>query len=147
MHTSGDRSARAKFVIFLLMLTLCLVTLFSLTIGTSDISLTSVLWAAIEGEPIRLKEQAILFDIRAPRTVMGLLVGASLAVSGAIMQGLFRNPLADPGLIGVSSGAGLGAVSAIVMGGLLPATLLNIVGGFLVPIAAFIGGWGCLLIL
>lgn len=147
MHASGDRSSRAKFVIFLLMLALCLITLFSLTIGSSDISLTTALWALIEGEPISLKEQVILFDIRAPRTVMGLLVGASLAVSGAIMQGLFRNPLADPGLIGVSSGASLGAVSAIVIGGLLPATILNSVGGLLVPVAAFIGGWGCMLIL
>lgn len=147
MHASGDRSSRAKFVIFLLTLALCLITLFSLTIGSSNISLTAVLWALIEGEPISLKEQAILLDIRAPRTVMGLLVGASLAVSGAIMQGLFRNPLADPGLIGVSSGAGLGAVSAIVIGGLLPGAVLHSVGGFLVPIAAFIGGWGCMLIL
>jgi iron complex transport system permease protein len=147
MHASGDRSSRAKFVIFLLTLALCLITLFSLTIGSSNISLTAVLWALIEGKPIGLKEQAILLDIRAPRTVMGLLVGASLAVSGAIMQGLFRNPLADPGLIGVSSGAGLGAVSAIVIGGLLPGAVLHSVGGFLVPIAAFIGGWGCMLIL
>ena len=147
MHSTGDRSTRAKFVIFILMLALCLIALFSLTIGSSDISLTAALWALIEGEPISLKDQAILLDIRAPRTVMGLLVGASLAVSGAIMQGLFRNPLADPGLIGVSSGAGLGAVSAIVIGGLMPAAMLNSVGGFLVPVAAFIGGWGCMLIL
>ena len=147
MNYSGDRSSLAKFIIFLLMLALCVTTLFSLTIGSSDISLASSISALIQGEPVGLKEQVILFDIRAPRTLMGLLVGASLAVSGSIMQGLFRNPLADPGLIGVSSGAGLGAVAAIVLGGLLPTALLDSIGGFLVPLAAFLGGWGCMLIL
>ena len=147
MQRPGDRSSRAKLIIACLMLALLVITLFSLTIGSSNTSLTASLWALVQGEPIGLKEQVILLDIRAPRTVMGLLVGASLAVSGAIMQGLFRNPLADPGLIGVSSGAGLGAVSAIVMGGLLPVSVLNIIGGFLVPTAAFLGGWGCMLIL
>ena len=147
MYASGDRSSLAKFIITMLMLALGVVTLFSLTIGSSNTSLTDSLWALMQGESIGLKEQVILLDIRAPRTVMGLLVGASLAVSGAIMQGLFRNPLADPGLIGVSSGAGLGAVAAIVLGGLLPASLLNSIDGFLVPAAAFIGGWGCMLIL
>ena len=140
MYASGDRSSLAKFIIVMLMITLGVVTLFSLTIGSSNTSLTDSLWALMQGESIGLKEQVILLDIRAPRTVMGLLVGASLAVSGAIMQGLFRNPLADPGLIGVSSGAGLGAVAAIVLGGLLPASLLNSIDGFLVPAAAFLGG-------
>ncbi len=147
MHAKGDRSSLAKFTLFLLMVVLCLVALFSLTIGSSDTSLAASLWTLMQGEPIGVKEQVILFEIRAPRTVMGLLVGASLAVSGAIMQGLFRNPLADPGLIGVSSGAGLGAVTAMVIGGMLPVSILNTVGGFLVPVAAFIGGWGCMLIL
>lgn len=147
MQAKGDRSSLAKFTLFLLMVVLCLVALFSLTIGSSDTSLAASLWTLMQGEPIGVKEQVILFEIRAPRTVMGLLVGASLAVSGAIMQGLFRNPLADPGLIGVSSGAGLGAVTAMVIGGLLPVSILNTVGGFLVPILAFIGGWGCMMIL
>ena len=147
MHAPGDRSSLAKLTLVFLMVALCLVTLFSLTIGSSNISLASSISALIQGEPVGPKEQVILFDIRAPRTLMGLLVGASLAVSGAIMQGLFRNPLADPGLIGVSSGAGLGAVAAIVLGGLLPATLLESIDGFLVPLAAFLGGWGCMLIL
>lgn len=147
MHAPGDRSSLAKLTIFLLMLALCVVALFSLTIGSSDTSLASSLWALMQGEAIGIQERVILFEIRAPRTVMGLLVGASLAVSGAIMQGLFRNPLADPGLIGVSSGAGLGAVTAMVIGSLLPVSMLNTAGGFLVPILAFIGGWGCMMIL
>ncbi|MBB2198892.1 MAG: iron ABC transporter permease [Gluconacetobacter sp.] len=59
----------------------------------------------------------VLSQIRAPRVVLAALTGAALATSGAVMQGLFRNPLADPGLIGVSSGAALGAAIVIVAGG------------------------------
>jgi len=57
----------------------------------------------------------VVWEIRGPRIIMALLVGAGLAVSGAMLQGLFRNPLADPGLIGVSAGAAIGAVTAIVV--------------------------------
>src|SRR5690606_25681961 len=71
----------------------------------------------------------------------GMLVGAGLAVSGAVMQGLFRNPLADPGLLGVSAGASLGAIAAIVLGGLLPPAILAAAGWHLVPLAAFAGSW------
>ncbi|RAK63093.1 FecCD family ABC transporter permease [Phenylobacterium kunshanense] len=58
----------------------------------------------------------ILFDIRLPRTVAALVVGAALGLAGAVMQGLLRNPLADPGVLGVSGGAGLGAALAISLG-------------------------------
>ena len=92
-------------------------------------------------------ERAILLDIRLPRLLLGALVGAGLAVSGALMQGLFRNPLADPGLVGVGAGAGLGAVVAIVLGGLLPAALHAATGMYLVPLFAFAGGWATTLIL
>jgi iron complex transport system permease protein len=84
-------------------------------------------------------EQTIV-SIRLPRLVLGLMVGASLAISGATLQALFRNPLADPGLIGVSSGAALGAVSWIVMGSvfslLLPWDWLDSLG---LPVMAFVG--------
>jgi len=62
------------------------------------------------------QQEAVLLSIRLPRVLMGIVVGAGLAMSGAVLQGLFRNPLADPGLVGVSSGAALGAASAIVLG-------------------------------
>ncbi len=87
-----------------------------------------------------LRDQVVLFDIRLPRMLMGVLIGAGLAVSGAVLQGLFRNPLADPGLVGVSSGAGLGAVLFIVMGDMLFAPLIKLLGTYALPIAAFIGG-------
>jgi iron complex transport system permease protein len=76
----------------------------------------------------------ILFQLRLPRAVLLLLVGAALAGSGAAYQGLFRNPLADPFLIGVASGAGLGAVIAMTIH--WPYTTLGLIA---IPLAAFIG--------
>src|SRR5690606_14415171 len=58
----------------------------------------------------------LLWELRIPRTLLGLLVGATLGLSGAVLQGLLRNPLAEPGLLGVSAGASLGAVIAIYLG-------------------------------
>jgi len=79
-------------------------------------------------------EEAVLWQIRLPRTVLGALVGAALAMAGAGFQGVFRNPLADPYLLGVSAGAGLGAVLALGFG-------LDLSWGpfSTVPAAAFVG--------
>jgi len=76
---------------------------------------------------------AVLWNIRLPRVILGGLVGAALAVSGALLQAIFRNPLADPGLIGVSSGAALGAVFTIISG-------VAVFGIYTLPIAAFLSG-------
>lgn len=85
-------------------------------------------------------EAMVLLEIRLPRVVLGILVGSALAVAGAALQGLFRNPLADPGLIGVSTGAALAAGVAIVFGGALAAVLPGSLQGALLPAAAFAGG-------
>lgn len=87
-----------------------------------------------------VRHELVLLNIRLPRVLLGLLVGAGLSVSGAAMQGLFRNPLADPGLIGVSSGAALGAVSVIVLAPVLSISAGAWMGAFLLPLAAFAGG-------
>lgn len=86
-------------------------------------------------------EIAIVWDLRAPRVVLGLLVGALLAGSGAAYQGVFRNPLADPYLLGIAAGAGLGATLAIVTGlgdgvGFVDAVPLVAFAGALVAVAA-----------
>lgn len=70
----------------------------------------------IEAADISQEHTSVIWHIRLPRMLVGLLVGAALAVSGAVMQGVFSNPLADPGIIGVSSGAAFGAVIAIALG-------------------------------
>jgi iron complex transport system permease protein len=86
------------------------------------------------------RDELILSAIRAPRTVLGVLAGGALALSGAALQGLFRNPLADPTLIGVSSGAALGAVAVILLGAPLLVLLPSVLQPALLPIAAFGGG-------
>jgi iron complex transport system permease protein len=81
----------------------------------------------------------VVLDLRLPRALMAAEVGAMLAVGGAMMQGLFRNPLADPGLIGVSGGAALAAAAFIVVGGAV-AGMSQHLRGFALPLAAFCGG-------
>jgi iron complex transport system permease protein len=96
-----------------------------------------ILFTRLRGlpEPEALQSYAtILFSLRLPRTLLVALAGAGLAGSGAAYQGLFRNPLSDPYLIGVASGAGLGAIIAMSAGG--SATFLGL---FAVPVAAFAG--------
>ena len=139
---AGDRRHRARVVT--ICLSLGLMSVFLLSLGWGAAGQTHVIEALLASIGIgqaELRDTVILFDIRMPRTLLAAAVGAALAVSGAILQGLFRNPLADPGLIGVSAGAGFGAVAAIVLGGLLPLWLQSLVGFYLVPLAAFAGGW------
>ncbi|AWV91080.1 iron ABC transporter [Bradymonas sediminis] len=91
---------------------------------------------ASPGRPL----EAIVWSIRLPRVLLAALVGASLALAGASLQGLFRNPLADPGLIGISSGAASGAALALVAGWVLQPVLSWVPAWLLVPLAAFAGG-------
>ena len=79
------------------------------------------------------RQAAIVWELRLPRMVLGALVGATLALAGGAYQGVFRNPLADPYLLGVAAGAGLGATLAVVSFGS---------GSALVPVAAFLGAVG-----
>jgi len=85
-------------------------------------------------------EGSVVLMVRLPRVVLGALAGATLALAGATMQALFRNPLADPGVLGVSAGAAAGAVAMIVMGERLQAYLLPGLAPWLVPCVGLIGG-------
>ena len=125
---------------------LCLLTIWlSLALGPVSLPLFDTLRAALRlmGVPIQGQglEQAelILGQIRLPRTLLGLAVGGVLALSGVAMQGLFRNPLADPALVGVSSGASLGAAIAIV-GGVALGGLPEFLGPYFLSFCAFVGG-------
>lgn len=139
----GDRSAVARVSILILAGALLVAMFASLTTGSSNASAIAVVkyWLGIAGgeNAMTTLDSIVIHDIRLPRMILGSLVGASLAVSGAIMQGMFRNPLADPGLIGVSAGAGLGAVSIIVLGGTALAPLTNLLGIYTLPLSAFLG--------
>lgn len=89
------------------------------------------------GDPLK---EAVIWNIRLPRVLLGLLTGAALAASGAALQGLFRNPLADPGIIGISSGAALAAAGTIVFGSVVFAFLPRDFVPFVLPVSAFLGG-------
>jgi iron complex transport system permease protein len=117
---------------------LLIVALTAASIGAVSIPFANL----ISGE-LTAGEEAVLSSIRLPRILLAIIVGAALAVSGAALQGLFRNPLADPGLIGISSGAALAVTLMIVLIGPLSGTL----GLYSLSIAAFAGGLiTCLLI-
>lgn len=85
------------------------------------------------------QQEAVFFTLRLPRVILGMLVGSTLAISGATMQGLFRNPLAEPGLIGISSGASLFAVTMIVLEAKFFNFMTAAFGYYALSIAAFIG--------
>jgi len=139
-----DRRATARQAHLWLGLLLVAICAISLESGASGVSLLGLVTGSAEDDTLA---RIILWEVRLPRIAMGALVGAALAVSGAVMQGLFRNPLADPGIVGVSAGAGLGAITAIVLGGLLPPALQSLIGIYTVPLAAFLGGWASVLLL
>ncbi|PTW61616.1 iron complex transport system permease protein [Breoghania corrubedonensis] len=137
------RAWRRRMSIPVLVALLAAAIVASATIGATDVSFNGAFKAV--GQALgwetgaTLRDRVVLFDIRLPRTVMGIMVGAGLAMAGAMMQGLFRNPLADPALIGISAGAALAAVSVIVLiagaGLALPAWLVP----HLLPVSAFFG--------
>lgn len=100
-------------------------------------------WAAwLRGEAVTPALRTIFWEIRLPRALLGLCTGAGLAVCGALLQGLFRNPLADAGLLGISGGASLAAASTLVFG----ASLGEHLGGAALSVAAFGGAAGSTLV-
>lgn len=115
--------------------------LVGLVLGPASLGAGDVLAALLSRLPwidldhgLSTRQVAILWELRTPRVVLGGLVGGTLAIAGASYQGAFRNPLADPYLLGAAAGAGLGATLAIAYGGNDSAALL--------PLAAFVGAVG-----
>lgn len=134
------RGARVLFV--LCAAALALAVLLGVAVGAVSIPLQAVaqlilarLWPAPFSSAYPETFSTILFEIRLPRVALMALTGSALAAAGAAYQGLFRNPLADPYLVGVASGAGLGATLIITWG--RPLTALGLMA---VPLGAFIGG-------
>ena len=106
----------------------------------SPAQLWHVLRDMVGGSDNPTPEHLVFVNIRLPRLLLGVAAGAGLGLAGALMQGLFRNPLADPGLIGVSSGAALAAASFIVMGNLWFPDLPRALGSWTLVTMAFMGG-------
>lgn len=136
---------RAEGVLTALAIGLGIIVLWA--VGTGAVSIAPAKLLTILLEPIGLQlpvaysdaERAVLLDLLLPRVVLGCLVGAALGVSGTALQGLFRNPLADPGLLGIASGAALAAVAVIVLGDELG--LARLMGLYALPVAASSGDW------
>lgn len=110
-------------VLGLCILLICLV--YSVTLGAADIPLDKILasFIAFDGS----YEHLVVQTVRLPRVLIAILVGSALAVSGALMQGLTRNPLADPGILGIESGAALAVVATIFIFGSSSLSVLTIV--------------------
>ncbi|SHH08701.1 iron complex transport system permease protein [Jatrophihabitans endophyticus] len=138
------RGLRSRVAVLFLVLTAGIVTVALISaahgqygIGLSDVAASIAhKWSGPLhlGHPVHDRfAEATLWQVRMPRVIMSLLVGAVLATAGAVMQGIFGNPLAEPAVVGVSSGAAVGAAIVIVAG-------IGVLGQFTVPAAAFVGG-------
>lgn len=141
----GLSATRRRAVLAILALgCMCVMSLFAAVmvgaVPVSPLRVLEILMEATSSEATgsRAYDANLILNIRLPRVILGFEVGAALAVSGALMQGLFRNPLADPALIGVSSGAGLAAAATIVLGG----RWISDLAGYPVALSAgaFLGG-------
>jgi iron complex transport system permease protein len=115
----------------------------SLAIGPVSIAphrVAAILVDFLDGAAATSRDAIVVLNVRLPRTLLAVLVGASTALAGAVMQGLFRNPLADPGVVGVSSGAALAAAAWFILGAGLATLLPWNLGTLGLPISAFAGG-------
>ncbi|MCX4693611.1 iron ABC transporter permease [Streptomyces sp. NBC_01408] len=132
------RSHTAPLLTAALVGALVLLALISAGVGAYGIPLTDVLASVqhrlgLGGAPLDRVGESVLWNVRLPRVALALLVGASLGCAGALMQGVFGNPLAEPGVIGISAGAAVGAVAAIGLG-------LSFFGNWTVTVCAFVAG-------
>ncbi len=136
--------AKTKSLILLAMMALYAAIICSVALGPMDItlkqSINALLPDTLRTSDIPSHIALVIQQIRLPRTLLAISVGAILAICGTVMQGLFRNPLADPGIIGVSAGASLGAAVAIVLFGSLAENYPNILLFGTVPVFSFLGG-------
>ncbi|MCP9628345.1 iron chelate uptake ABC transporter family permease subunit [Rhodopseudomonas palustris] len=134
---------RAGATLAVLLGLLLLAAATALTVGAAGIPLSRLPAALLlhdaQGDAPALRDQMVLWSIRLPRIVTAAIVGALLAASGTLMQGLFRNPLADPALVGVASGGALAAALSIVLLDQLLGSQLRVLQDHLLPIAAFGG--------
>lgn len=134
-----------RMAIFSLLVVLLLATvLLSMCVGAVPIEIKQLLAIVLHKIGISQggfepHQEAVFWLIRLPRVLLGVLVGSALAIAGAAMQGLFRNPLADPGLIGVSAGASLFAVIMIVLEAKVLYMLVGLMGYYALSVFAFLG--------
>lgn len=137
---AADAKRRVRLALLFSALALVALSALSVARGAVPVPLGDLLHILFGRGEREAQHALVVMNIRLPRTLLAMLVGASLAVSGAIMQGLFRNPLADPGLVGVSSGAALAAGMTIVLGDLIIGAKGSTLPFAVLPTGAFLGG-------
>jgi iron complex transport system permease protein len=151
-HSGYARRPPVSLTLACLLIALAGAAVIALTVGAAGIPLGRLppalgLWPDASAGPNLARDQLVLWSIRIPRIAVAAMVGALLAASGAIMQGLFRNPLADPALVGVSSGGAFAAAAAIVFTDSHIGESVRFMQNQLLPIAAFAGSLGTTIIL
>ncbi|SBU89223.1 iron complex transport system permease protein [Streptomyces sp. Ncost-T6T-1] len=144
--SSGVTSSRSTAYLLTLGLSLALLAgcLLSAAIGAYNIPLGDVLSSVqhrigLGGQALDRVGESVLWNVRLPRVALAVLVGASLGCAGALMQGVFGNPLAEPGVIGISAGAAVGAVASIALG-------LTFFGNWTITVFAFVAGLATVLL-
>lgn len=144
---------KRTFVIIALACFMVLVVLLACTVGSMDISLKQIVGIMgshaglpVSGDLFSSSQDSVVWAVRLPRVLMGVIIGSSLAVAGAAMQGLFRNPLADPGLLGISAGGSMGVILAIVFGSAVFSSLPLFLRQAAIPICSILGSLGATLL-
>lgn len=143
LHRQVQKTVLAMVIAALALAAVCIVTIHAGAVHIPPGTALRIFAEQLGLAPVDDSMQAlrtILIDIRLPRIVLGILTGAGLAVAGVTLQGLFRNPLADPGLVGVSTGAATAAAAFIVLGWPLAEYLSASLLRHALPVAAFVGG-------
>jgi iron complex transport system permease protein len=146
--TAYYRKRTRASALILLFLTLALPPSFllALVVGGASIPFKHVLTALLfPNENINGFTKTILFEVRVPRVLAAMLVGAGLAISGVVLQSLFRNPLAEPYLLGISAGASLGATLAVALG--LYNKITSLFGPYFISSMAFLGSTATTLVI
>lgn len=132
-------SGLKKSAIGIFFVLLIISMILNITIGAFSLSFSEILNTLLNPEENKIYYQ-VLVDIRVPRVILGVLVGVAFGISGAMMQTLFKNPLADPSIIGVSAGASAGVVIFMLLGSFLPALFYEGLLSYLsLPLSAFLG--------
>lgn len=137
---SMQRNKTLLIAVAVCLVLLVIVALLAVQSGPMILGWDRVVATLTNPESVSLQERVVIWELRLPRLLLGALVGSGLAVAGAALQGLFRNPLADPGLLGVTSGAALGAIACIVLSDSLLQPLHQLMGRHALPAMAFTGG-------
>lgn len=142
MPLIATHRSRRQLILIGLVILLCITTILCAALGAYRINplhIPRLIWFGDDLGLAETQARAVLFDIRLPRVLLAILVGCGFGAAGSSMQALFRNPLADPGLIGVSSGAALGAALTIVLGTTFWPAALQFSGMYAPMLAAFGG--------